>query len=99
MGLTFALPTIEAVLRAVDTETWGTDVDLGEMFLNFTLHESLQQFCGVDLMPYFTEDMVEGCQMLWERWTRCLMILPYQMICAFLLAGRRGDKGRPSQQV
>jgi hypothetical protein len=62
---------------------WGTDMDLGEMFLNFTLHESLQAFYGIDLTPYFLEELKSGCQALWEWCTRCLMglkILPYQTI-------------------
>jgi len=79
----FALPTIEAVLRAMESDTWGADVDLGEMFLNFTLHESLQAFCGVDVTPFFPEELKEGCTALWEQWTWCLMgltISPYQTI-------------------
>jgi len=73
------------------------------MFLNFTLHESLQAFCGVDLTPFFPEDIKEGCQTLYERWCRCLMgckVSPFQTIKAFLLAeeiirGNRRDPKNP----
>jgi hypothetical protein len=28
------------------------DLDIGEVFLNFPLHSSLQELCGVDLTHY-----------------------------------------------
>lgn len=95
----FGLPTIKGVLRAVKSSTWGTDLDLGEMFLNFTLHDSLQVFCGVDLSEFFPDKIKEGCKTLWEQWTCCLMglkVSPCQAVRAFLLAeevmrGRRRD--------
>jgi hypothetical protein len=31
------------------------DLDIGEMFLNFPLHASLQKVCGVDMSPYGLE--------------------------------------------
>ena len=77
----FALPTIEGVLCTME-------LDLGELFLNFMLHESLQAFCGVDMTPFFPEDLKAGCVALWEWWTQCLMglmVSPYQMIQALLL--------------
>jgi hypothetical protein len=62
----FALPMIKTVLGAIGSDTWGADLDLGEMFLNFTLHNSLHAFCGVDLTPYFPDNVQAGCQTLWE---------------------------------
>jgi hypothetical protein len=29
------------------------DIDMGEQFLNFPLHPSIQPFCSVDLRPYY----------------------------------------------
>jgi hypothetical protein len=58
-----------------------SDNDVGEMFLNFILHESVQALCGVDLTLYFPEGVPEGTSVLWEKWTRCAMGLrpsPYQ---------------------
>ena len=65
----FALPTIEGVLHTMESDTWGVDLDLGQMSLNFMLHESLQAFCGVDMTPFFPEDLKAGCMALWEQCT------------------------------
>jgi hypothetical protein len=51
----FPLPTMNTHLRAVDSNTYMSDMDIGEMFLNFVLHESMQALCGVDLTQYFGE--------------------------------------------
>jgi hypothetical protein len=53
---------MEAVLCAMmEAGRWGTDMDLGEMFLNFTLHESLQAFCGIDpILPGRAEEWLPG---------------------------------------
>jgi hypothetical protein len=45
----FALPTGEQMIRTLDLGYWGADNDYGDMFLNFWLHDDLQQYCGVDL--------------------------------------------------
>jgi hypothetical protein len=77
----FPLPTVDSLLRSVEPGTWMADNDVGEMFLNFVLHESIQALCGVDLTKYFPEGVPEGTKVLWERWTRCAMGLrpsPYQ---------------------
>jgi hypothetical protein len=77
----FPLPTVESLLRSVEPGTWMADNDVGEMFLNFVLHESVQALCGVDLTKYFPDGVPEGTRVLWERWTRCAMGLrssPYQ---------------------
>jgi hypothetical protein len=39
--------------QQVQPGTWMADNDVGEMFLNFVLHESVQALCGVDLTKYF----------------------------------------------
>lgn len=77
----FPLPTVDSLLRSVEPGTWMSDNDVGEMFLNFILHESVQALCGVDLTLYFPDGVPEGTSVLWERWTRCAMGLrpsPYQ---------------------
>jgi hypothetical protein len=73
-----------------------SDMDIGEMFLNFVLHESMQALCGVDLTNYFGEG-----EMLWERWTRAAMGLkssPYQAMQAILVAKDviKGDRTDPT---
>ena len=45
----FPLPTVGTYLRAVEAGTFMGDMDVGEMFLNFVLHESMQALCGIDL--------------------------------------------------
>jgi hypothetical protein len=48
----------------------------------------MQPYCGVDLRPYFSEE-VPGGNTLWERWVRCMMGMknsPYACIKGLLLA-------------
>lgn len=98
----FPLPTINTHLRAVDGDTCMSDMDIGEMFLNFILHESMQALCGVDLTQYFGErDESNKLLPLWEKWTRAAMGLkssPYQAVQAMLVAKEviRGDRHDPS---
>ena len=92
----FGLPTADAATRAMNNSTWMADVDLGEMFLNFILHASLQQYCGVDLKPYFLDELGPKAKTLWEVWTRCMMGLknsPYGCVKGILIAFEmvRGD--------
>jgi len=80
----FSLPTVNSLLRAVDHSTYMADFDIGECFLNFVLHETVQALCGVDLTHYFGDGKV-----LWERWARAAMGLkssPYQAVQAVLVA-------------
>lgn len=96
----FGLPTVNVLTRAVDEGSWMGDLDIGEMFLNFCLDPNLQEFCGVDLRPYFSEEVARG-QTLWERWVRCMMglkISPYVAIKGILLAMEVvfGDKDDPN---
>ena len=97
----FPLPTVNTHLRAVDSSTWMSDMDIGEMFLNFILHESMQALCGVDLTQFFGDKDESGKPtILWERWTRAAMGLkssPYQAVQAILVAKEmvRGDRRDP----
>ena len=56
----FPLPTVESLLRNVEPGTWMADNDVGEMFLNFILHESVEALCGVDLTKCFPEGIPDG---------------------------------------
>ena len=97
----FPLPTVNTMLRAVDENTFMGDMDIGEMFLNFVLHESMQALCGVDLTEFFgEEDKKTGKRvLLWDKWVRAAMGLkssPYQAVQAILVAkevilGERSD--------
>ncbi|KAL7576144.1 hypothetical protein ACA910_004804 [Epithemia clementina (nom. ined.)] len=78
------------MLRSVETTTWSTNNDFGEMFLNFWLHPELRKYTGIDLTGIFKEELLhplseeKHCKkqrMLWETWNRCAMGLlpsPYQ---------------------
>jgi hypothetical protein len=95
----FPLPTVDSLLCSVESGTWMADNDVGEMFLNFILHESVQSLCGVDLTKYFPEGIPSGTKVLWECWTRCAMGLrpsPYQacqgmMWALEIILGNRED--------
>jgi hypothetical protein len=52
----FWLPTVDTLLRALDSNSWMADRDIGDMFLNFELHQSASwPYAGVDLTPILTE--------------------------------------------
>jgi hypothetical protein len=94
----FPLPTVDTLLRSVHPDTWMADTDLGEMFLNFVLHESLRELAGVDVTHYQAKPSGSKPGVCWERWSRCAMGLkpsPYQTTQAMLFAEDviRGDSG------
>lgn len=99
---TFPLPGAEPLTDMLDANAWMADLDMGEMFLNFPLHQSLQPYCGVDLGPYLSTGGAED-KTMWERWGRCLMGLcssPYITTKMVLLAdemvtGDRLDVSNP----
>jgi hypothetical protein len=78
----FALPTICALLRALELDTFMADSDIGELFLNFMLEERCARLAGVDLTHCV--EMGEGAlkgKIHLVRWGRCLMggtFSPYQ---------------------
>ena len=45
----FYLPSVDPLLMSVSKNTWFSDMDLGEMFLNYFLDEHLRSFAGVDV--------------------------------------------------
>ena len=95
----FAMQTLNTLLCMVSPDTFMADLDLGECFLNFPLHPSLQELCGVDLTELFSEDG----SVLWEAWTRALMgakSSPYQACQGIAVAdeiarGKRTDPNNP----
>lgn len=77
------------MLRAVEPGTFTCDVDVGEMFLNFMLHEEVKKICEVDFTLYFPNEVEAGVGHLWERWGCCAMGLstsPYQAIQGMMWA-------------
>ncbi len=100
--LNFGLPTVESLLQGGGFDSWMRDIDIGETFPNFSLFESLHEYCGVDLRPYFQEAGDKG-KTWWERWVRCMMglkVSPYLGIKGLLfrlewILGNTGDVLNP----
>jgi hypothetical protein len=98
----FPLPTIRTHLRAVEEGTFMSDLDVGEMFLNFVLHSDLRALCGVDLTQY-GGTVKEFETVAWEVWQRAAMGLkpsPYQavqgmMVAEELIKGDPEDSSNP----
>ena len=75
----FWLPTSKTMTRLLSYGYEVVDLDIGEMFLNFPLHESLVPYSGMDLSPFrkeITRDFPELKEWLAKKrllttWTRC----------------------------
>lgn len=52
----FWLPTIDLLLRSLDTDSWMVNRDIPDMFLNFELHHFAWPFVGVDVAPVLEPD-------------------------------------------
>lgn len=99
----FGLPTVSSLLRIVDDSSFMEDWDIGEMFHNFDLHHSTQQFAGVDVGPL--DFSAEECPHHWLVWTQNLMGFkpsPFNSVRMFLIAeevirGDRHDAANPFQ--
>ena len=101
----FWLPTIESLVRALDTDSWMSDRDIGDMFLNFQMHESVWPFAGVDVRPILDEEG-KMCKQRWYYWVRNAMGFkssPYNSIKMALVVieevvlGDRRDTSNPYQ--
>ena len=64
----FFLPSVDSLLMKVSEKTWFSDMDLGEMFLNFYLDRRIRPFAGVDITNF-----KESKSKAWLRWNRTLM--------------------------
>jgi hypothetical protein len=61
----FVLPTLNRNLCSVVAETFFVDIDAGEMFLNFVLHNYVQLYARADCTSYFP---LEDGAKVWEAW-------------------------------
>ena len=95
----FWLPTIDSLVRACNADTWMTDRDIKDMFLNFQLHASVVPFTGVDLSSLYNSPDEEGprCAM-WDRNLMGFAASPYNSI-KMVLWRRRSAKGTALRQV
>jgi hypothetical protein len=65
-----------------------SDLDVGEMFLNFVLHSDLRALCGMDLTKY-GGTIQEFETVTWEVWQQAAMGLkpsPYQAVQGMMVA-------------
>jgi hypothetical protein len=95
---TFALPSSDTLLDLLTPESWMSDMDMGEQFLNFHLHEALQPYCGIDVRPFFD---CTHTNTMWLRWSRCMMglrISPYVAIKSTYL-GEEIVQGNPGDNL
>ena len=65
----FAMANTDSLLDLLDCRSWQSDIDLGEMFLNFPLDRKIRPYAGVDLRTLDLADIEED----WRRWSRCFM--------------------------
>ena len=64
----FWLPTIDTLVCSLDEDSWMTDQDMGDMFLNFQLHELVIPFTGVNLLLLYESPDEYGPRLaVWER--------------------------------
>jgi hypothetical protein len=66
----FPLPTADSLLRSVEPGTYMSDNNVGEIVLNFVLHSSVQERCGVDLTKCFPEEVDDDDNIHKERKVR-----------------------------
>ena len=69
---TFWMPTVWSLIRTLDTDSWMTDRDIADMFLNFQLHPTIIPYAGVDLGPLHEDEGDQGIPR-WAVWDRMLM--------------------------
>jgi hypothetical protein len=77
----FGLPTVDQLVRG--PTSWMGGIDLCDRFLNYCLDPAIQPYCGVDLKPFFHDELKgQDQQTLKEHWSRCMMGLkPSPYVC------------------
>ena len=104
----FGLPSVKQTVRSLMPGYLQCDIDIGEMFLNFMLHDELRALSGVDLKfarsdDVNDEDWERTRPGIYERWCRNWMGLrdsPYRSIQQLIRLkmdayGDRRDKTNP----
>jgi hypothetical protein len=87
-ALHYGLLLVKHTLRALMMGYYQCNLDVGEQFLNFKLHEALRQLSGVDVHEVRSRDPSDGSWEAsglenWERWERNWMGLrdsPYHSL-------------------
>ncbi len=95
----FALPSVNSLLRIVDLNLLMSNRDMGKMFLNFGLDQKVRKIAALDLGPL--KFSTKECGNPWMTWSWCLMgfrLSPYNTVKLYLVAEEilRGDRHDPS---
>ena len=92
----FWMPSVDNVLDVATHSSWFSDIDAGEMFLNYKMDSRVQPYAGVDVSW-----SQAGKALRWERWNRMAMGLvssPYATtrIFAWAMEIIKGDRFDPA---
>ena len=91
----FWLPTIDTLVRGLDENSWMTDRDIGDMFLNFQLHASAIPFTGVNLTSLYGSPDEGGLRLaVWDRNLMGFAPSPYNSVKMALIVEEvsKGDR-------
>ncbi len=83
----FWLPTINTLVRNVGHNLWMTNCNVGDMFLNYQLHDKILLYMAVDLTCLQDSPKETGPE--WVVWDRNLMgfaASPYNSVMMALVA-------------
>jgi len=97
----FFMPSIDSLLLYCSANTWYSDLDLGEMFLNYFMDPKLRPFCGVDVSNFVAGSGKSTRK--WLQWNRIFMGFrssPYYAVksynwCLDVVRGNPDDAGNP----
>lgn len=90
----FGMPTLRSHLRAMSPGHYMVDADVGECFLSFYLHSTLQPLVGVDMTKYIPIDGKKNHRVCWKRAGMGLKSSPYQA-CQAMMVMEEIIKGSP----
>ena len=97
----FFMPSVDSLLLYCSADTWWSDLDLGEMFLNYFMDPILRPYCGVDVSK-FVETRNNSVRK-WLQWNRIFMGFrssPYYAVkayswCLDMVKGNPDDSSNP----
>jgi hypothetical protein len=69
----FAIPSSATLERIVIPESVQADNKYEDMFLNFILHEELQEYTGVDVTGLYKDEMLATDRIRYVKWDRLAM--------------------------
>jgi hypothetical protein len=95
----FSLPMTDTLTDLLDTNSWMSNLNMGEQFLNFPLDPKVQPLCGIDVRPYLGTKGQNSTH--WLSWNRCMMGLkssPYAAVRGTHIAEEAvfGDRFSPT---